>query len=319
MATSMIVCNPNDELVDKFAGIARLFLAQGDSWFSIGALPPEFTSNILLNVSLDQSSAVVSCAYPGKTLQEMVKWEVETPFASLLYGGQAWPWEALLLSAGGNDIIAAVNTLPTETNATKAALRLLRTPNERAGVPVASDCSHYVRPDGWAALQNTLLACFAAIVQKRDGTGSQSTGVPILVHSYDYAQPRNAPATWNMPNIGFGPWLSAAFSAYDIPNADWLTLVKYLMNSWTTFIAGSSPADDVNAKLLNSPFNIANANIHLVHLTGTLTPASIDSTELDGDWVNEIHPSIPGYIKLGPVYSTQLPAAPATLAVAATG
>ncbi|MEM5332344.1 hypothetical protein VSR34_38615, partial [Paraburkholderia sp. JHI2823] len=125
----------------------------------------------------------------------MVKWDDETPFASLLYGGNARRWEALLLSAGGNDLIAAINTPPTEDDATKSALRLLRTPDERAGVPVADDCSHYVRPEGWAAFQNTILACFASLAEKRDGAGSLSKETPILIHSYDYAQPRNAPAT----------------------------------------------------------------------------------------------------------------------------
>ncbi|WP_322034180.1 hypothetical protein [Paraburkholderia sp. J76] len=322
MATPMVVCNLNDivgntEVGQQFQDALRKFLAQGDSWFSIGALPPDFTGNILESIVLNASAAAVSCAYPGKTLQQMVKWDIETPFASLLYGPQAWPWEAVLLSAGGNDLIDAVNTLPDEADADKASRRLLRTTVERINVPTSLDCSHYVRPEGWAAFTDTLLACFAALVQKRDGAGSECNGVPILVHNYDYAQPRNAPATVGLPNIGLGPWLYSAFTAapYQIPQADWLTLVKYLLNSWADFITGTPASPDVNTRLAGT-FGLASGNICLVRLAGTLTPADVNNIGPDVDWVNEIHPTLAGYRKLGALYSAQMPAAPITLAVA---
>ncbi len=124
--------------------------------------------------------------------------------------------------------------MPDEADPDRAALRLLRTTAERAGVPAAPDCSHYVRPEAWQAF----------FTGKGDGADGQ----------------------------------------------------------------------DINDRL--KAVGIPNDNVYFASLLGTLTPVPEGSVGLQGDWVNEIHPSIGGYAKLGPVYSVAVPKGPATLLVA---
>jgi len=267
------------------------FLAQGDSWFSIGQLPPWATSNILFNLRLPSSAAAVSLAYPGKTFAQMVNWESEVKFATYLAGGLlAYKWDAILLSAGGNDLFDAILTAADTPDPAKAALRLLQTP---ANVPVGTSMSKYVRPAAWAAFLDMITTCFEAVIAKRDDPNSQSKGVPIFVHTYDCPQPRNAPA-----GPGIGPWLSRAYTTYQIPSSDWLPLTTYLINQWSQYL------HTLNGVL--SAAGMVNPNIRPVHLTGVLDPAPANSTGPTGDWENEIHPSMQGYAKLGIAFEKQV-------------
>jgi hypothetical protein len=43
----------------------RRLLAEGDSWFTIGSLNPVRSSNLLLNLRVTRSTAIISCAYPA--------------------------------------------------------------------------------------------------------------------------------------------------------------------------------------------------------------------------------------------------------------
>jgi hypothetical protein len=315
MATKIVVIQPH-ETNEDFEAAPRKFLAQGDSWFSIGALPPALTTNILSNLSFDQACGAITFASPGRTLQQMVDWRNQTPWLSVLCGGSARPWDALLFSAGGNDLFDAILTMPDEADASKAKLRLLRTVAERQGIPAAPDASHYVRPEAWSAFLDTMLGYIKSIIAKRDATGSKSIGVPIVFHSYDVAQPRNAPVL-----NGIGPWLYKAFTSaqYAVPPEDWQKLVRYLLTAWQQFFTGT-PGDgngNINDRLAAQ--HIVNSNIFFATLIGTLTPASAESTGEMGDWENEIHPSISGYERLGRVYAGAIPKGGATLLIADVG
>lgn len=267
------------------------FLAQGDSWFSIGQLPPWATTNILANIRLSNSAAAVSLAYPGKTFAQMIDWDWEVKFATYLAGGNlAYQWDAILLSAGGNDLFDAVLTMPDVTDPAKAKLRLLQNPEL---VPVGTAVTRYLRPEGWAAFFAAMEDCFAALLLKRDSAGSKSPGIPIFVHTYDCPQPRDAQA-----GPGVGPWLSRAYTSYKIPPADWMPLTTYMIQQWAQFLNG------VNAKLIAR--GIAKPNIKPVYLIGTLHPAPATSTGPVGDWENEIHPSPQGYAKLGIAMEKQI-------------
>ncbi|SAL69277.1 hypothetical protein AWB71_04161 [Caballeronia peredens] len=311
MSTRLIVSFPNRANF-QFDAAKRKFLAQGDSWFSIGALPPALTTNILANIALDDGSGAVTFASPGKTLQQMIDWKSEAGYVSVLCGGKASRWDALLFSAGGNDLFDAILTMPGEADPKKASMRLLRTVAERAAVQPSADCSHYIRPEGWSAFLAVMTDCIVQIVAKRDDPHSQSQGVPIVFHSYDIAQPREAPVVAGK----IGPWLFKAFTdpSYAIPQGDWLDVVKYLLGSWAAFFVGAPGQPDINARLAAQ--GVASANIRFANLVGTLTPANRDSKGPDGDWTNEIHPSIQGYKRLGRAYSSAIPAAPETFTVA---
>lgn len=80
----------------------RVLLAEGDSWFSIGGA----TSNLLMALD-DADTLIVSCATPGDTLRNISRLGNE-PFGMMLSPRFGARWDGVLLSAGGNDLLADV-------------------------------------------------------------------------------------------------------------------------------------------------------------------------------------------------------------------
>ena len=108
------------------------FLAEGDSWFSIGTLNPAKNSNLLHEMAFSQPCMAVNCAMPGDTLRRMSRMQTDPRFVQLLCGNAALPWDAILMSAGGNDLIEAVQSRAVHDDGTPVprAQRLLLTTDE---------------------------------------------------------------------------------------------------------------------------------------------------------------------------------------------
>jgi lysophospholipase L1-like esterase len=245
----------------------RRCLAQGDSWFSIGALPPAFTTNILRQLWTSQSAFAVNCAAPGRELQVMADTTTSFDFKRLL--ALAPRWDAILLSGGGNDLIAAAQSTHADP-----ALRLFAKPNERP-FPV-TDPVQYISAAGWTTFDTHLRAVFAEFIKLRDSGKNQ--GVPVVMHTYDVAAPRNAPA-----GPGFGPWLCKALAAFGVPMTDWNAAAGVLFARLEKLLAAIAAAHPA---------------VSLVRTIGTLTPAPNNAIGTTADWCNEIHPTTAGYDKL---------------------
>jgi hypothetical protein len=292
----LVLLSPGDLRGDKAWSLNNStwrLLAQGDSWFSIGHIPPMATGNILFNIRLPEIATAVSFAAPGKKFTQMVDWHREAMFLGVLAGGNlAYQWDAILLSAGGNDLFEALLTLPNEPDPGKASRRLLLARSERA-TGDEGDVSKYLRTDGWTKFFTLIVDCFVSLISKRDDADSKSPGIPIFVHTYDCPQPRWAPAGI------FGPWLAKAFKEYEIPDTDWLPLTQRILQNWEQFL------NKLNATL-STTRGISHPNVVTVHLRGTLKPAPAGSTGEIGDWENEIHPSYRGYATLGVAYESQI-------------
>lgn len=111
------------------------FLAQGDSWFSIGAIPPSFTTNLFDGMCTSTIGAcAVNCAMPGAKLSLMVSTTRDPQFMAFLNGVQSRQWAGLLLSGGGNDLIEAAQEPPTNT----PDMRLFATSAEWTQAPGAT-------------------------------------------------------------------------------------------------------------------------------------------------------------------------------------
>ena len=102
----------NPYAVEKFE---QRYLAQGDSWFSLGALLPAFTTNLPEELVLSRSTLIVNCARPGKVLALMTDTTQDPKFVNLLSRPNTRrPWDGLLLSgqraacpvADGGDALA---------------------------------------------------------------------------------------------------------------------------------------------------------------------------------------------------------------------
>ena len=263
----------------------RRCLAQGDSWFSIGALPPTRTTRVVAELRLQRSTVVVNCAKPGAVLQRMTNTSTEVQFLKLLRGLLALKWDAILISGGGNDLIDAVGSAPTGA----PDQRLLRTPAERGNGPLTG--ADYISEPGWQVFTGHIGAVFNQLVDERDSGVNRPT--PIVWHNYARVMPRPAGA-----GLHFGPWLLPAIDQYQVPDADRLVVSDELIRR-----LGALLADIVAARKAQDP----DCNIHIADSQSAgLELAAAGSSDESGDWINEIHPTRNGYRKVADSYAAVL-------------
>jgi hypothetical protein len=254
----------------------RRCLAQGDSWFSIGALPPTRTTRILAELRLLRSTVIVNCAYPGAVLHRMTDTVRAPQFVRLLTGRLASKWDLILLSGGGNDLIAAAEAPPT----TDPAHRLFRTPDERGPGPLTG--ADYISSPGWATLADHIGLVFNQLIDLRDRGINRTT--PLVWHNYARVMPRPAPA-----GFGFGPWLLPALQAYAVPATDRLAVADELLGRLRTLI---------DALTADRRARDPECAIHVVDsMAADITLADADTIDVSGDWINEIHLTRGGYKK----------------------
>lgn len=242
-------------------------LAEGDSWFSFGSVG----GNSLLNqLHFERSTLVTATSTPGDTLRHMVDWRRDPNFVALVDGGRrgsrAWAFDAVLLSAGGNDLIDAVNDKLVDQQLLKLVV-----PGSEPGS--AAECIH---EEAWQKFETYLRANFAAISQFV-GNSVKNADAPIFIHSYDYPTPNDVPALRGVS----GPWLQPAMLAHRIPPGLWTALADHLID-----------------RLAGVQQSLQLANVRLIDTRNTLRRAELGAVAESNDWLNEIHPTAGGYAKL---------------------
>jgi lysophospholipase L1-like esterase len=279
------VLNQGDNPADLSSPRYR-FLAQGDSWFSIGDLNLAKNSNLLFEMAFANSRCAVNCARAGSTLRRMVDQVHEHTFHALLCGAQWRPWDGILLSAGGNDLIEALG----HTGIADPALRLFLKPAELTGDP--SQAASYVSAAGWATFETYLRANFATLMAMRD-LRMLNHNIPVFVHTYHYPTIRNAPA-----GPGLGPWLFKAAVDFAIPQNLWPAVTKTIYDQFADLLIAIA---------------LGHSNMHVFDTARqvSIVPAAPDTRHESGDWMNEIHLTWQGYEKLAVAWAasiaTQLP------------
>lgn len=248
-------------------------LAEGDSWFTIGAIP---SSNLLLELRFPRTTAVVNIAYPGDTIKRMADLARNPDLRKMLTDRNfGWKWHAIVLSGGGNDLI-------------DRAGECLRVPPGGSGTAPAD----YIDAAALDALVADVQRGYRDIVALRDST-SLNKGVTIVAHTYDYATPRNAPAKFLF--VGFkGPWLHRAFEAAGIPESMRVGVADRMFDALADAIVRL--ARDLPA-------------FRVVDTRNTLVRAAPGSTGASGDWLNEIHPTSAGYAKIAGKLEPEIDAA----------
>lgn len=260
---------------------ALQFLAQGDSWFSVGAFPPWLTSNLFEKISLPVMACAVNCASPGLRLRRMTDTTRQQAFLRLLSGAKRRPWSGVLVSGGGNDLIEAAGAPPTAP----PGRRLLRRADEWG--PVGDGPPRYVSEEGWATFATHLRAVVHDLLHERDRQPT-NRGVPLWLHTYDLATPRWAPA-----GAGQGPWLAPSLQRFGVPVAEWRAVAAVLMGR-------------LGALLKDMAAEVPDGSLRVVDTQGRLLPADPDDTGPTAHWHNEIHPSRQGYRLLGDAWETAL-------------
>jgi hypothetical protein len=273
----------------------KRYLAQGDSWFSIGHFPPWSTTNILFQLMLSRSSVIVDCARPGQVLAHMTNTTTQHDFLRLLrdeshHGKFAIEWDAILLSGGGNDLIDAAQAPKTNPLDQRLLLSGTEGPDPNAVTPGSA----FISEAGWTAFCVHLGQVFDVFLGERDRGNGPNKDKPVLFHSYDLLTPRNAPAG------PLGPWLFKALTAYGIPAGAWQATADELLKRLRTLLREIIAARP-------------GANLHLVDTqgpNGTLVRAVLGSQGVSGDWENEIHPTPHGYSLLAQQWRPVIDALP---------
>ncbi len=270
-------------LMPNFGGFGMRLLAEGDSWFTIGALNPLANANLLFAMRFAQTAIAVNCATPGDTLKRMAQTSRDPVFADLLKGRRQRPWDGILLSCGGNDLIDALGVRP---DGVPLHLRLLRSAAEW-GDP-AEGAARYLSEAGWQTFCTYLQANLDVLVALRDAGASR--GAPMFMHGYAVPVPRPAPA-----GAGIGPWLLPPLLAYGIPPADHDALAALLIGRLAALLAGCA------ADAARYP------NLHFFDTSRiAVVPAAHGSSGASGDWINEIHLNRSGCAKLAVPWAAEI-------------
>ncbi|MDP9903038.1 SGNH/GDSL hydrolase family protein [Variovorax ginsengisoli] len=243
-------------------------LCEGDSWFSLGAIP---SSNLLFPLQFRQKTLLMNLATPGDTLLNMTNPSTNAPLKRTLAETQ---WDAIFVSGGGNDLIDNIFNVICE-------------PSVGAGQHFLD----YIDRIELAGIRANIQRYHRQLAQLRDS--GKNAGVPIVTHVYDYPTPRNAKANI----VGFslkGPWLYPALMTAKVPEAFWISIADYIFESLAATL--------VELSALIDNFHV------IAKTKGTLVRARLGTTGNDGDWLNEIHPNAGGYKKLAEVISPELDA-----------
>lgn len=257
------------------------FLAEGDSWFTIAAIP---SSNLLFELRLGRWTQILNLAYPGDTLrhienltgnQDLLRFLAKRNFNS--------PFDALLLSGGGNDLIAAAPQL------------IRKLPLVGADASLAES---YVDGDGLGELLRKIQHGFKTILTLRDSADSKSKGRPAFLHTYDYVTPRNAPARFVGSVPIAGPWLFKVFAGSSID----ATLQQRIANLLIDRLAGAL----LELDSANTASPLALPALHVIDTRNTLVMANPTEVGNSNDWINEIHPNLDGYRKIAARLSAKI-------------
>jgi len=250
--------DPNDGLYDN------RILAEGDSWFSIGAIP---TSNLLFSMRFKRSTLIVNCARPGDTIRKMGAIAKNRNLKEAMSRRDGYAWDLILLSGGGNDLIDDVE---------KIIMKFTR---------IKSDPARYCNQDELDTTMQSVENGYRKIINLRDAAGSSCKGKPVITHTYDWMTPRNSPARFFPIKIR-GPWIFPALVTAGVPESQWNVISDYLIDALRDTIKG----------LTKGPNKLP--NFYVVNTQDTITPSAPGETGNSGDWMNEIHPDSNGYKKL---------------------
>ena len=248
-------------------GARPKLLFEGDSWFSI---PDLMHIPAQLDHMLDAS--VLCVAAPGDTLVKMAEGAQLSTLKWLIHDvidGQRW--DAILLSAGGNDIIGEgmqyflKNTDPSSDQV-----------EDYINQEVLSDC---------VALMDARLN---AIVALRDASIANPS-TPILIHTYSYLTPRNVAhkvLAWGVS----GPWIYPYMANKGIVDcALQKAIVVYLLDRFHALLS------DIEQR--------PNANVHVIDTRLALPRlACAERGRQSKYWYDEIHPTSKGFALLARDY-----------------
>ncbi len=167
-------------------------LAEGDSWFDYPV--PFFGGGLIPRLQSLLGVPILNLASAGDEVRNMLGVAERAKLTAKLKGGlNEPPWDVLLFSGGGNDIVGNPMVLwIKDYDATVSPEKLI---NDKR----------------FASALDLVRAGYEDLIALRD---ELSPATQILFHGYDFAFPDGRGV------CGFGPWLKPTFDARGFPNLD---------------------------------------------------------------------------------------------------
>jgi hypothetical protein len=256
----------------------RRMLAIGDSWFD--KFTPLFGGgqdmNLLSHLRLTRAALVVDAAKIGRLACD---YETKKSRKNIARYAETWDFQAILVSLGGNDIIATV---------AKTGLELLKDLATKAIRPTPTQSVAEIS----GAVKKQLpkvMSCLATILAEiRAGVNAKT---PVVFNTYDYPTARPAPSFVAIDSLAFpftrGPWLYPALAALALTIAECEKLVKDVLNQFQVALGQFVDANGGGQ-----------AGLYVARSQGVLRPAGYADVGVTGDWADEIHASPAGYDKI---------------------
>lgn len=256
----------------KRAGAAGLVVAEGDSWFDY-----PFHS-VLAALERRLGFEVESVAHRGDSAEEMAYDAAQLAGAARLFerlARQDRRPRAILLSAGGNDVVGS-------------EFRLLLNHRD-SGLPPLSEA--VVR----GVVDERVRFALASVLGALTGLSRHYFGaaLPIVVHGYDYPVPDGrgyAGGFWLLP----GPWLEPAFRQKGYQAlAERAAIARALI-------------DRFNAVLAALPGEPGLGHLRYADLRGTLS-GELAGRRYRRSWENELHPTARGFERIAARLAAAIP------------
>ena len=191
------------------------FLVEGDSWMDRSSVTqPSLLARLAPAMDAGGDDCLfINLSRFGETIRRINEC-LNTDFRQWLRHGFNWKFDAILLSAGGNDFIDAAR----DPGPGQGILRDLR------GQPLPASGHECIQRNAVADLITQWLdPSFSNIYNEIEA--SKHAGTPIFLNSYDTPTARNAPALKDGRT-----WLFEAYNANGIPSTLWPDLTDSLFN-----------------------------------------------------------------------------------------
>lgn len=236
----------------------KRILMEGDSWFSFPGIKGGNLAGRIAS-RYRRSAASLSIAAPGDIAGRMLN-ELSLDTLATLLG--RYRFDVLLFSGGGNDLIG------------EHFDDYLKRSDEAQPGPLPAHAPQVVvdhlRVDALAGTLTHFGERLRALCRHRD---ESRPDCPVFVHTYDYAFPDGRPTV--IGPIRRGPWLQPSLDRAGVPERDRQVLVRWMVDAFADMLV------DVAA---NEP------GFHVIDSRGLLP--------VQAWWIDELHPSGPGFARL---------------------
>jgi lysophospholipase L1-like esterase len=254
----------------------RLIYAEGDSWFDKFTPIPQTGTNLLGEIRLPTFCGVVDVSHIGDLSADLVSGRQRRQTRAMF---KLFDFDAILLSAGGNDLKNLFAGLYDEVVERKERGLLMSMDAEKQALAEGEVQDHHFKD---------VIANIQAFISLRDQAPRERTRkAPLLLHGYDYLQPRPAPAKlFAGTRLGAGPWIYPSLDEAGLNDQDMLAAAKRVI-------------DGLNDRLRQLVEGLPpSSNVWFLDQRGLLELAAARHPGESGDWMDEIHATRAGYQKL---------------------